>query len=401
MSLRHFTACVLILALALLPQLFGQEKADQPKEPTAANQAIQALVEFDTVDTIHSENLVDLSNAAFALSHVLVASNGLGVEVAPVEAALRAQLGLEDEVGLVVTGVPDESAGAKAGLKQHDIITAVGESKITSGEVFQQALTAADGKLVKVSILRMGKEQTLEATPEKATLAYLDEAAARFTVEFAWPDERYRIGVTLAEADDTLRAQLKLAAGEGLVVTEVVPETPAAKAGLKPHDVLVKLDGKRLTTVEAINTQIQEIKDRSVPLEFLRGGKEMSLELAPQKNQEAVLEYQPLTVWKAEVCQRCHVDPHAEMAKNYGFSKSVWTDGTIAKYYDHIRAHTDKLIESELSKTSAKDDITGLRTQLLEMHKALDTLEAKLIDAATKDEAAPETNKDSEDGKKE
>lgn len=401
MTLRSISACVLVLALLLLPQLFGQEKPDESKVPTTANQAIQALVEVDTVDTIYSENLVDLSNAAFALSHVLVASNGLGVEVAPVEAALRAQLGLEDEVGLVVTEVPEESAGAKAGLKQHDIITAVGETKITNGEVFQQALSAADGKPVKVAILRMGKPLTVEATPEKATLAYLDEAAARFTVDFAWQDDRYRIGVTLAEADDTLRAQLKLAAGEGLVVTEVVPETPAAKAGLKPHDVLVKLDGKRLTMVEAINAQIQEIKDRGVSLEFLRGGKEMSVELAPQKNQEAVLEYQPLTVWKAEVCQRCHVDPHAEMGKNYGFSKSVWTDGTIAKYYDHIRAHTDKLIETELNKTSAKDEITTLRTQLLEMHKALDTLEAKLIEAAATDSGVPEANKGGDEGKKE
>ena len=48
------------------------------------------------------------------------------------------------------------------------------------------------------------------------------------------------------------------------MVTEVVADSPAAKAGLKQHDVLTQLDGKRLTTVEACNAQIQEIKDRKV-----------------------------------------------------------------------------------------------------------------------------------------
>lgn len=79
----------------------------------------------------------------------------------------------------------------------------------------------------------------------------------------------YRVGVTLSDADDTLRSQLKLADGEGLIVTDVVPDGPAAAAGIQKHDVLIKLDGKRISTIEKINAQIQELKDRPATLAFL------------------------------------------------------------------------------------------------------------------------------------
>jgi S1-C subfamily serine protease len=106
----------------------------------------------------------------------------------------------------------------------------------------------------------------VQVTPQKP------DASSNFRVRWAAKDllladaERYRIGVTLSEADDTLRTQLRLAAGEGLVVTDVVPDSAATAAGIQVNDVLTVLDGKRLTTVEAINAQVQEIKDRLVEL---------------------------------------------------------------------------------------------------------------------------------------
>src|SRR5206468_5253308 len=99
-------------------------------------------------------------------------------------------------------------------------------------------------------------------------------------------EESYRIGVTLSGTDEALRAQLRLAEGEGLVVTQLVPDGAAAVSGVQRLDVLIVLDGKRLTTVEAINSQIREIKDKTVELRLLRGGKELALTIAPRKTKE-------------------------------------------------------------------------------------------------------------------
>ena len=121
--------------------------------------------------------------------------------------------------------------------------------------------------------------------------------------------ERFRIGVSLSEADDTLRAQLRLAAGEGLVVTDVVKDSAAKAAGMLVNDVLTVLDGKRLTTVDAINAQVQEIKDRSVELRLLRAGKELALQVAPRKSVEAAYHDSALRYWDMQSCQKCHAHP--------------------------------------------------------------------------------------------
>lgn len=53
-----------------------------------------------------------------------------------------------------------------------------------------------------------------------------------------------RLGVLLAKPAEVLVEQLDLPRGQGLVIDEVMPGTPAAAAGLKAHDVLLELAGK-------------------------------------------------------------------------------------------------------------------------------------------------------------
>jgi hypothetical protein len=53
-----------------------------------------------------------------------------------------------------------------------------------------------------------------------------------------------RLGIRVAVPDPTLIDQLDLPAGQGLVVAEVLADSPAARAGLRAHDVLLALDGR-------------------------------------------------------------------------------------------------------------------------------------------------------------
>jgi hypothetical protein len=196
--------------------------------------------------------------------------------------------------------------------------------------------------------------------------------------------ESYRIGVTLSEADDTLRAHLRLAAGEGLVVTEVIGDTAAAAAGIRQHDVLTVLNGKRLTTVEAINAQIQEIKAQQVELRLLRGGQETSMQLAPRKVKGAALRDEVITWWDTKSCQRCHVGPHADahahLAQRLGADKSVWTDGSRVKLYgDWLKTAQSP---QDAPAAAPQQQITALRAQLAEMQSTLTALEASLAPAA-------------------
>jgi len=55
------------------------------------------------------------------------------------------------------------------------------------------------------------------------------------------------LGVRVQEVGETLRDQLSLKENEGVIVTEVKPGSTAEKAGLKEHDILLKLEGKAVT----------------------------------------------------------------------------------------------------------------------------------------------------------
>src|SRR5690606_8122364 len=50
-------------------------------------------------------------------------------------------------------------------------------------------------------------------------------------------EPKHWIGIYCRPLDDSLRTQLKIKRGEGVVVDGVAPESPAAKAGLERHDL--------------------------------------------------------------------------------------------------------------------------------------------------------------------
>ncbi|MEE2828057.1 MAG: PDZ domain-containing protein [Myxococcota bacterium] len=72
------------------------------------------------------------------------------------------------------------------------------------------------------------------------------------------------LGVMYEPLDKDLAAHLKISAGGGLILSRVVPSSPADKAGLKPLDVLVELDGERIEVLRDSDTALFSQKIRSL-----------------------------------------------------------------------------------------------------------------------------------------
>lgn len=74
--------------------------------------------------------------------------------------------------------------------------------------------------------------------------------------------------------------QLQLTAEKGVVIVDVVPNSPADKAGLKSGDVIQKVNGETISQVDEIQQAVQETQvGNQLPLQLQRNGQEVNLKV--------------------------------------------------------------------------------------------------------------------------
>ncbi len=87
-------------------------------------------------------------------------------------------------------------------------------------------------------------------------------------------------GIRVEGVGETLRDQLSLAEGHGVLVSEVTPGSLAEKAGVKRHDVILTLDGKDVTGTWAFRRNVAKaLAGQGFSLGIMRGGKKQTLEV--------------------------------------------------------------------------------------------------------------------------
>jgi serine protease Do len=105
------------------------------------------------------------------------------------------------------------------------------------------------------------------AVPINQAIAILPQLKARGTVT------RGYIGVTLIDVGAELQRSLKLPVSRGVLVQDVRADSPGARAGLKPYDVIVTVDGREIWTNEELIRDISGRQPGTIArLELLRDG---------------------------------------------------------------------------------------------------------------------------------
>jgi S1-C subfamily serine protease len=69
----------------------------------------------------------------------------------------------------------------------------------------------------------------------------------------------------------------------GVMVTDVRPDSPAAKAGLKAGDIIVGVEGKDVKSDVDLIRAVNEKKDGDVSLTFIRDGNRQTISVTPEK----------------------------------------------------------------------------------------------------------------------
>lgn len=94
---------------------------------------------------------------------------------------------------------------------------------------------------------------------------------------------QYWIGLSVEPLGAEQRKKLALPADQGLVVQTVAPESPAAKAGIKTGDVILKAGDRTLKSVQDLVQGIQQAKENALALKIVRDGQKQKISVTPAK----------------------------------------------------------------------------------------------------------------------
>lgn len=98
------------------------------------------------------------------------------------------------------------------------------------------------------------------------------------------PPPPVMVGITMAEPGESIREHFNLAEGEGILIASVSEGTPAAQAGLKPHDIVILIDGQKPATQDRLRELLRARKPGdTLNLTILQSGqkKDVKVVLAP------------------------------------------------------------------------------------------------------------------------
>ncbi|MGI9145730.1 MAG: S1C family serine protease [Chloroflexota bacterium] len=88
------------------------------------------------------------------------------------------------------------------------------------------------------------------------------------------------LGIQYGQLTPAIAKQLGVNAQNGVAIGAVAPGSPAAKAGLRPKDVITEADGQQLTEESSLVQALSQHKPgETVPLSVLRGGQQLTVQV--------------------------------------------------------------------------------------------------------------------------
>jgi len=184
----------------------------------------------------------------------------LGVTIQALDAELANSFGLEKPQGALINEIVKDSPADKAGMQRGDILLAY------NGELIEElndlprlvAATPVD-KIVKVKIFRDGRQREV-----RVTIGQMAESGQESMA--SGKEGGGTLGLTARNVTPELAERFALDGTEGILITKVDPDGPAAKANLRVGDLIVEADGKGLTSVR----DFEEIVSKMSPGKVLR-----------------------------------------------------------------------------------------------------------------------------------
>jgi serine protease Do len=177
----------------------------------------------------------------------------LGVQIQPVTAAIADSLGMKKAEGALVDQPQADSPAAKAGIQAGDVVTAVNGTPVKDARDLARTIgTLAPNATVKLDLLRNGQAKTISLTLGEMP----NEQQAKADTDGAQPASGVpHLGLSVAPA-----STVSGAGAQGVVVTAVDPDGPAAEQGFQTGTVILDVGGKAVANAGDIRQALVDAK---------------------------------------------------------------------------------------------------------------------------------------------
>lgn len=191
-------------------------------------------------------------NEASPIARIIFMAAGAGANfvLAFILFAIVAMLGIQQVVGasIQVVNLDNSSVLSNAGLLQNDIITDVNGAKFQSTDEFLKALYSPTQEPVHLSVLRGSDNQQVAVTVNHTS--QLNAVAP----------------ITYTQ------------------IQNVSKDSPAGQADIRPNDLVIAFNGKKIASVEEFRSEIQANLGKEVTITLERDGKPIDVTLTPRAN---------------------------------------------------------------------------------------------------------------------
>jgi serine protease Do len=207
------------------------------------------------------------SNLAKQVSEQLIASGKivrpwLGIIIESLNDQNRTEVFKGVDKGVVVRTIQADTPAAKSDLRPADVITDVDGIPVASARELQnEILKKKVGEQVNLGVWRNGKKVTVTVKTEELPGDTTKLASAQAQPSQG-EDFSSSFGVQVQDVDPTLKQELGLKSDSGVVVTEVVPNSPAAVADIQTGDVITEVGRNQVTNKESFQKALAEQKGK-------------------------------------------------------------------------------------------------------------------------------------------
>ena len=186
----------------------------------------------------------------------------LGVTLQPVDPELAKFYKLDKPQGALITDVVKGSPADVAGLKVEDVIIGFDNAPVDSLSTFRNAVSLMPpGSKISLRIVRDGKQKEIKVTITSAPGDIVGPSSLS-----------QKLGFIASNLTPEISQQLGYVDEKGVVIMKVQPETPAAEAGLRPGNLVVAVNRKKVTTLDEYNEALSKASKDGKVLLMVRHG---------------------------------------------------------------------------------------------------------------------------------